>query len=141
MIAFGRTWAAELVGRKIRVNTLIPGPTETPGLAGLERRHVALVCIGFAFWIGPHAVHATQRHFFQGEERHVRCVVDGPATLPAQVDGLLIGQAVLNLVLNAAEAMEPVGAENQVLIVGFGRVGRLVGEMLTEHGPEVLTLP
>ncbi|MEV4762547.1 SDR family oxidoreductase [Micromonospora chokoriensis] len=33
--SFGRTWAAELVGRKIRVNTLIPGPTETPGLAGL----------------------------------------------------------------------------------------------------------
>ena len=33
--SFGRTWAAELVERKIRVNTLIPGPTETPGLAGL----------------------------------------------------------------------------------------------------------
>ena len=28
------------------------------------------------------------------------------------------------------EAMAPVGAEDQVLIVGFGRVGRLVGEML-----------
>ncbi|SIN25708.1 SDR family oxidoreductase [Micromonospora cremea] len=33
--SFGRTWAAELVGRNIRVNTLIPGPTETPGVAGL----------------------------------------------------------------------------------------------------------
>jgi NAD(P)-dependent dehydrogenase (short-subunit alcohol dehydrogenase family) len=33
--SFGRTWAAELVGRNIRVNTLIPGPVETPGLAGL----------------------------------------------------------------------------------------------------------
>ncbi|WP_344361867.1 SDR family oxidoreductase, partial [Micromonospora lupini] len=33
--SFGRTWAAELVGRKIRVNTLVPGPTETPGVAGL----------------------------------------------------------------------------------------------------------
>ncbi|MEU7945067.1 SDR family oxidoreductase [Micromonospora taraxaci] len=33
--SFGRTWAAELMGRKIRVNTLIPGSTETPGLAGL----------------------------------------------------------------------------------------------------------
>ncbi len=33
--SFGRTWAAELVGRKIRVNTVIPGPVETPGLAGL----------------------------------------------------------------------------------------------------------
>lgn len=39
-----------------------------------------------------------------------------------------------------AEAMEPVGAENQVLIVGFGRVGRLVGEMLTEHGQSYLAV-
>jgi NAD(P)-dependent dehydrogenase (short-subunit alcohol dehydrogenase family) len=33
--SLGRTWAAELADRKIRVNTLIPGPIETPGLAGL----------------------------------------------------------------------------------------------------------
>jgi NAD(P)-dependent dehydrogenase (short-subunit alcohol dehydrogenase family) len=33
--SFGRTWAAELVDRRIRVNTIIPGPIETPGLAGL----------------------------------------------------------------------------------------------------------
>jgi NAD(P)-dependent dehydrogenase (short-subunit alcohol dehydrogenase family) len=33
--SFGRTWAAELVDRGIRVNTVIPGPIETPGLAGL----------------------------------------------------------------------------------------------------------
>ena len=33
--SFGRTWAAELVGSNIRVNTLIPGPVNTPGLAGL----------------------------------------------------------------------------------------------------------
>lgn len=33
--SFSRTWAAELVGRGIRVNTLTPGPTDTPGLAGL----------------------------------------------------------------------------------------------------------
>jgi CPA2 family monovalent cation:H+ antiporter-2 len=39
-----------------------------------------------------------------------------------------------------AEALEPVGAENQVLIVGFGRVGRLVGEMLTEHGQAYLAV-
>ena len=32
--SLGRTWAAELMGRKIRVNTLVPGSTETPGLAG-----------------------------------------------------------------------------------------------------------
>jgi NAD(P)-dependent dehydrogenase (short-subunit alcohol dehydrogenase family) len=33
--SLGRTWAAELVDRKIRVNTIIPGPVETPGLTGL----------------------------------------------------------------------------------------------------------
>ncbi|MFN3670031.1 MAG: cation:proton antiporter [Brevundimonas sp.] len=39
------------------------------------------------------------------------------------------------------EAMEPPSAtEGQVLIVGFGRVGRLVGEMLTEHGQAFLAI-
>ena len=33
--SLGRTWAAELAPRGIRVNTIIPGPTETPGLSGL----------------------------------------------------------------------------------------------------------
>jgi NAD(P)-dependent dehydrogenase (short-subunit alcohol dehydrogenase family) len=33
--SFGRTWAAELITRGIRVNTVIPGPIETPGLTGL----------------------------------------------------------------------------------------------------------
>lgn len=33
--SFGRTWAAELAERGIRVNTLIPGTTETPGLVDL----------------------------------------------------------------------------------------------------------
>lgn len=30
-----RTWAAELASRGIRINTVVPGPTETPGLKGL----------------------------------------------------------------------------------------------------------
>jgi NAD(P)-dependent dehydrogenase (short-subunit alcohol dehydrogenase family) len=34
--SLGRSWAAELVGRGVRVNTIAPGPTETPGLLGLS---------------------------------------------------------------------------------------------------------
>ncbi|MCD0484136.1 glucose 1-dehydrogenase [Streptacidiphilus sp. ASG 303] len=33
--SFARTWANELRGRAIRVNTLVPGPIETPGIEGL----------------------------------------------------------------------------------------------------------
>jgi NAD(P)-dependent dehydrogenase (short-subunit alcohol dehydrogenase family) len=33
--SLGRTWAGELADRQIRVNTLVPGPVETPGLKGL----------------------------------------------------------------------------------------------------------
>lgn len=32
---FVRVWAVELADREIRVNNIIPGPTETPGLKGL----------------------------------------------------------------------------------------------------------
>ncbi|BEL09406.1 SDR family oxidoreductase [Actinoplanes sichuanensis] len=33
--SFTRSWAAELTGRDIRVNSIAPGPIETPGLSGL----------------------------------------------------------------------------------------------------------
>lgn len=33
--SFARTWSLELASRGIRVNSVVPGPVETPGLAGL----------------------------------------------------------------------------------------------------------
>ncbi len=39
----------------------------------------------------------------------VCCRIDGPTSLLVQADGLLVGQALLNLVLNAAEAIETRG--------------------------------
>ena len=33
--AFTRNWMIDLKGRNIRINTLVPGPTATPGLRGL----------------------------------------------------------------------------------------------------------
>jgi NAD(P)-dependent dehydrogenase (short-subunit alcohol dehydrogenase family) len=54
--SFARTWANELKARGIRVNTITPGPTDTPGLSGLApdqeesadlKRHLAeLVPLG-----------------------------------------------------------------------------------------------
>jgi monovalent cation:H+ antiporter-2, CPA2 family len=38
------------------------------------------------------------------------------------------------------EALTPNPTEGQVLIVGFGRVGRLVGQMLTVHGQDFMAL-
>lgn len=39
--SFARTWANELKGRGIRVNTVTPGPIDTPGLAGVAPEGVA----------------------------------------------------------------------------------------------------
>lgn len=39
-----------------------------------------------------------------------------------------------------SEALEPPSVEGQVLIVGFGRVGRLVGELLAEHGQKFVAV-
>lgn len=38
--SFARTWSAELAGRRIRVNTISPGPIDTPILAPLSKETV-----------------------------------------------------------------------------------------------------
>lgn len=49
-----------------------------------------------------------------------------------------VAPAIPDLPPEALEA--PSATSGQVLIVGFGRVGRLVGEMLTEHGQAFLAI-
>lgn len=44
------------------------------------------------------------------QKRDVRCITDGTTTLGVTVDPLLLEQSILNLLLNAAEAMEGGGA-------------------------------
>jgi len=41
--SLGRTWAAELASRGLRVNTIIPGPTDTPGISGLGPELLAAI--------------------------------------------------------------------------------------------------
>ena len=56
----------------------------------------------------------------------------------------LLGQRLSGKVRSATAAAEPPpppdAADGAVMIVGFGRVGRLVGEMLTEHGQRFIAI-
>jgi signal transduction histidine kinase len=52
----------------------------------------------------------------QLQTRGIDCKVSGPRPMPVQADSLLMGQTVLNLVLNAAEAIDGGGA----ITVNFG---------------------
>lgn len=61
--------------------------------------------------------------------------------LMAMIADRLLKQAAPAVPDLPLEALEPPSATSgQVLIVGFGRVGRLVGEMLTEHGQAFLAI-
>ncbi len=56
----------------------------------------------------------------QIQAKCLRCQVEGPRPMPVQADPLLIGQSLLNLVLNAAEALD----EGGTLSVRFGAAER-----------------
>ncbi len=57
--------------------------------------------------------------------RNVQCRVDGPRPMPVMADPLLVGQAILNLVLNAADASENGG---QILVQYAAASGQGDGE-------------
>ncbi|MDB5305420.1 MAG: two-component system sensor histidine kinase [Phycisphaerales bacterium] len=50
------------------------------------------------------------------QARGVRCMIDGPDAMPISADPLLLGQAVLNLLLNAVEAAEQGNLARQVTV-------------------------
>jgi len=61
--------------------------------------------------------------------------------LMALIADRLVKRASLAVADLPPEALEaPSATSGQVLIVGFGRVGRLVAEMLTEHGQDFLAI-
>ena len=60
----------------------------------------------------------------QMEKHGASCHVEGPASLPVSADPLLIGQAVLNLLLNAAEAMGEAGVCGGAVRVTFAAAAK-----------------
>jgi signal transduction histidine kinase len=69
-------------------------------------------------------------------ERGIRCDVDGPRPLMAKVDPLLLGQAVLNLLLNAAEAVESEGVVT-VRWAGASEEDRRIRIEVRDTGPGI----
>jgi signal transduction histidine kinase len=51
----------------------------------------------------------------------IRCDVDGPKQLSARIDPLLLGQAVLNLLLNATESIEQSGQAGGHVTIAYGQ--------------------
>ncbi len=54
---YARVWAAELAPRRIRVNVLVPGPTDTPGLRGIAGEDQAQVAALLAQMAATTALH------------------------------------------------------------------------------------
>ncbi len=72
------------------------------------------------------------------QDRNIRCEVQGPGPLNVNADPLLLGQAVLNLLLNAAEAIDGEGT----IAVGFsappeGSEARQFHLCIVDDGPGI----
>jgi NAD(P)-dependent dehydrogenase (short-subunit alcohol dehydrogenase family) len=78
LLALARSWAAELVGRRITVNVVAPGPTDTPMLSDPGRAHTPPILPPFgrlvtadevagltAFLLGPEAGAITGQQLVQ----------------------------------------------------------------------------
>lgn len=69
-------------------------------------------------------------------DRNVRCEVAGPRSLVVRIDPLLMGQAVLNLLLNAAEAIDG-GGTVWVELSAAGRRGSQFELVVRDSGPGI----
>ena len=69
--------------------------------------------------------------------RGVICDVSGPRPLPVTVDPMLIGQAVLNLILNAAEAIDGQGVVNVRFGLPLEDEARQLYLVITDTGPGI----
>lgn len=70
------------------------------------------------------------------DERKIRCDAAGPRPLRLRVDGMLLGQAALNLLLNAAEAMDANGTVT-VRWSACKRGGKRLRLVVQDTGPGV----
>src|SRR5437763_8446866 len=67
-------------------------------------------------------------------ERGIEMAIQGPSSLPVTADALLIGQVILNLILNSAEAADSGGA----VVVEFDREpGRMFWLAVSDTGPGI----
>jgi two-component system sensor histidine kinase HydH len=73
------------------------------------------------------------------EKRGVTLTVEGPPSLGVRGDPLLLGQAILNLLLNAAEAMERQGAGGTrgQTVLKYGWVDQRLVLSVTDTGPGI----